>query len=175
MTHIFAQSLERSHAYSDAPWWEEVYREAFPSFHAMQCVRADGWAQRGGIDRQVFLDDGTVLKIDEKVREENWPDILLEVWSDRDRKIRGWVIKPLTCDYIAYAFAPSCVCYLLPFQMLRRAWRQNRKTWWHAYRHVEAENNGYVTESVPVPIPVLLEAISTAMTIHCRTALVEAA
>ena len=56
----------------------------------------------------------TDLYRDEKVRAEDWPDILLEQWSDEDRRAPGWVQKPLACDYIAYSFAPSGVCYLLP-------------------------------------------------------------
>lgn len=166
ITHVFSESLARSHTHAAAPWWEEVYREAWPSFVAMQSVREDGWAQRGGIDRLVTLADGTVLKVDEKVREKDWPDIALEIWSDRDRKVRGWAVKPLTCDFIAYAFAPSATCYLLPFQTLRRAWRLNRNEWWAGCEHILARNNGYVTESVAVPIPALLAAVADAMVIR---------
>ena len=47
--HQFRESLELSHQFSDAPWWMEVYRAAFPDLAAAVCVRDDGWAQRGGI------------------------------------------------------------------------------------------------------------------------------
>lgn len=164
--HDFNKSLEKSQGYEDAPWWNEVYSEAFPNLAETISVRQDGWAQRGGIDRLVILEDGTVLKVDEKIRERVWGDFCLEYWSDRKRQIRGWVAKDLTCDYIAYAFVPNQTCYLLPFQMLRRAWRNNGQEWVRTYRKVEALNRGYTTVSVAVPIPVVLSAISDAMLVR---------
>jgi len=184
--HVFHDSLAESHAQADAPWWEEVYRRAFVGFDGMRCVRRDGWAQRGGIDRQVFLRDGTVLKIDEKVRKEAWPDIALERWSDRDREHAGWVQKPLTCDYLAYAFIPTRRCYLLPFQTLRKTWRLNGAEWIAKAEHgatspkppegrhrgldgfglTWALNEGYTTECVTVPVAVLKLALTDAMVVE---------
>lgn len=186
-THAFAESLEASHAQADAPWWEQVYQHAFGPRVTMLDVRDDGWAQRGGIDRQLHLPDGTVLKVDEKVRGKDWGDIALERWSDRDRRKPGWIQKKLTCDFIAYAFVPSQVCYLLPFHTLRRAWRRHGQEWIDAAeyglvqqarggRHegrdgfyvVWADNGHYVTENIAVPTQVLLDAIRDAMTIRWR-------
>jgi hypothetical protein len=73
--------------------------------------------------------------------------------------------KELSCDFIAYAFVQSETCYLLPFQTLRRAWLQHGEDWVRKYRRVEAQNVGYTTVSVAVPIPVLLDAIRDAMVI----------
>lgn len=166
MTHDFRRSLEMSNAQADAPWWEPVYRKAFPGFNSMMSVRQDGWAQRGGIDRVVVLRSGKTLTVDEKVRAENWPDILLERWSDRDRKSPGWVQKDLACDYIAYAFIPSQTCHLLPFLQLRRAWLQHGARWIESCPTIEAKNNGYVTESIAVPVPELMGALMGAMTVN---------
>ena len=165
MIHDFSKSLAKSHAQADAPWWFAVYREAFPDLQAAVNVRNDGWAQRGGIDRVLTLSSGKTLTIDEKVREENWPDILLEYWSDKERKINGWVAKDLACDFIAYAFVPSQTCHLLPFQTLRRAWRKNHVLWVSQYRRIEAKNNGYTTISVAIPTKILLGALGDAMTV----------
>jgi len=92
-------------------------------------IREDGWAQRGGIDRVLTLQCGRTYTVDEKVRTENWPDILLEQWSDEERRIPGWIQKPLACDFIAYAYAPAETCYLLPVVRLQRAWRQRGREW----------------------------------------------
>ncbi len=82
MIHDFGECLDFSHAQEDQPFWGQVYRKAFGStMCGFYCLRDDGWAQRAGIDRHVCLQDGTILKIDEKVRREDWPDILLEVYS----------------------------------------------------------------------------------------------
>lgn len=171
--HRFQESLDFSGRYTDAPWWGIVYKEAFPTLLSMASVRADGWAQRGGIDRVLTLASGKTLWVDEKVREKDWPDILLEMWSDRDRRVPGWVAKDLACDYIAYAFVPNEQCYLLPFHTLRKAWQKHREEWVKSarqkkdgFRMVEAQNETYVTESVAVPIDLLLKALSEAMVIH---------
>lgn len=161
--HSFQASLARSQELLDDAWWESIYRQAFPDFAGMVAVRQDGWAQRGGIDRLIVLASGRTLTVDEKARGEAWPDILLEYWSDEGRRVRGWVAKDLACDYIAYALAAAGVCYLLPFQDLRRAWRRHHKRWVREYREVRAYNNGYVTVSVAVPIEVLLAALSSGM------------
>lgn len=167
--HDFHNSLKRSQSYEDAPWWNEVYEKAFPGLASSVSVRDDGWAQRGGIDRRLVLADGTVLSVDEKVRERDYPDFCLEYWSDQKRRKPGWIAKDLTCDYIAYAFVPSRTCYLLPFQLLRMAWRLRRKEWVRDYQKVEAFNRGYVTASVAVPIQVVLDAIRDSMVVTWST------
>lgn len=169
ITHDFQKSLAKSHAQADAAWWRDVYRKAFPNLESMVCVRDDGWAQRGGIDRVLTLSSARTVRVDEKVREQDWPDILLEYWSDKDRKILGWVAKDLACDYIAYAFVPSQVCYLLPFLELRRAWQQNGKQWVSLYGHRDAQNKGYVTRSCAVPTKVLFDALTQAMRVDWAT------
>jgi hypothetical protein len=161
--HDFRASLTLSEAYSDAPWWLDLYRRAFPTLISAVSVRNDGWAQRGGIDRVLTLACGRVFTVDEKVRTVDWPDILLEQWSDEDRRSPGWVQKPLACDFIAYAFAPSRRCYLLPVVPLQRAWRLFGRHWIVSHGQRRARNIGYVSTSVPVPIDALLHGMTAAM------------
>ena len=169
--HDFRRSLSRSHALADAAWWETVYRKAFPGFMAMVSVRNDGWAQRGGIDRVITLREGRTILIDEKVREKDWPDILLERWSDRNRRIPGWIQKDLACEFIAYAFLPSRRCYLLPFLILRKSWIDHGKRWIaraydntdRQFQVIHAVNNGYTTESIAIPIEMLLQSMTESM------------
>ena len=96
----------------------------------------------------------------------DWPDILLEQWSDEDRRKPGWIQKDLACDFIAYAFAPSRRCFLLPVALLQRAWRQNGRHWIERYGQRRARNVGYVSTSVPVPIPDLEVAMAAAMLVR---------
>lgn len=161
--HNFEQSLALSQSYSEAPWWLDMYRRAFPTLQSAVSVRNDGWAQRAGIDRVLTLACGRTVTIDEKVRTNDWPDILLEQWSDEARRVPGWVQKPLGCDLIAYAFAPSGRCYLLPVLLLQRAWRLNGREWILVYGQRRAQNVGYVSANVPVPIATLMQAMSDAM------------
>ena len=161
--HRFSESLALSNAYADAEWWIPIYRQAFPKLMTAVSIREDGWAQRGGIDRVLTLKCGRTYTVDEKVRTENWPDILLEQWSDEERRIPGWIQKPLACDFIAYAYAPTETCYLLPVVPLQRAWRQRGREWIVAYGTRRARNPGYVSVGVPVPRDVLMQAIVDAM------------
>ncbi len=172
MIHSFAESLALSHAQEDAPWWAEVYSRAFPGFHSMMSVRDDGWAQRGGVDRVITLKSGKTVTVDEKVRSQSFPDILLERWSNRERQAPGWIQKDLACDFIAYAFVLDARCYLFPFLPLRAAWLANGRDWIargaageDGFRTVLAQNGGYTTESVAVPIPELLAAVHRAQVV----------
>lgn len=164
--HDFHASLALSNRYADAPWWLDLYRQAFPTLVSAVSVRHDGWAQRGGIDRVLTLACGRTYTVDEKIRTNEWPDILLEEWSDEARRAPGWVQKPLACDFIAYAFAPSRRCYLLPVAPLQRAWRLRSAEWQQSYGYRRAQNPGYVSASVPVPIGVLMREIMRAMVVQ---------
>lgn len=177
MLHDFATSLALSKEHEDAPWWPEIYSRAFPNHLSAVSVRDDGWAQRGGIDRVVTLKSGKTVTVDEKVRTQDWGDIALERWSDRDRKKPGWIQKDLACDFIAYAFVPSQRCYLFPFLTLRRAWLTDGRKWCEAaakeqdgFRVVTANNGSYVTESIAVPTAELLTAVRAAMVVDWSAA-----
>lgn len=152
-----------SERFAEADWWLPLYRRMFPRLQSAVSVRDDGWAQRGGVDRVLTLKCGRTYTVDEKIRTEDWPDILLEQWSDEARRTPGWVQKPLACDFIAYAYAPSGVCFLLPVVPLQRAWRQHGRKWVELYGQRRARNPRYVSVSVPVPRSVLMQAIVEAM------------
>jgi len=112
------------------------------------------------------LECGRTYTVDEKVRTSDWPDILLEQWSDEARRAPGWIQKPLACDFIAYAFAPSGVCYLLPVVPLQRAWRLNGRAWIERFGTRRAHNVGYISVGVPVPKNILMAAVAEAMIVH---------
>jgi len=161
--HNFHASLAASHLAEDLPFWEEVYRKAFPDMRAMINHREDGDHQRAGIDRSIILGNSKQILVDEKTRWKVYEDIALEVWSDKDRLSPGWVCKPLLADYIAYAIAPLGRCYLLPVIQLQEAWRVNGGEWSDRYFHPCANNEldgrTWVTESVAVPVDILFSAI----------------
>ena len=160
--HRFAESLALSEQYG-ADWWLPLYRRAFPTLMSAVAVQHDGWAQRGGIDRLLTLACGRTYTVDEKIRTEDWPDVLLERWSNEKAQTPGWVQKPLAADFIAYAHAPAGTCVLLPVPALQRAWRQHGRQWIGLYGQRRAQNDGYSTVSVPVPRGVLMQAIVEAM------------
>jgi hypothetical protein len=162
ITHDFHASLALSEAVASEPWWEEVYRSAFPYFESMKRVVGDTPEQRAGIDRIIHLKGGGTIAIDEKVRHADFNDILLETWSSEEHQTLGWACKPLVCDYIAYAFLPGKRCYLFPFQQLQLALKNHWDEWHRKYNAVKAVNRGYTTASLAVPIPALQHAITEA-------------
>lgn len=170
VVHDFGESLRASHEQANAPFWIPTYRKAFPTMASAVCVRDDGWAQRGGVDRVLTLSCGRRVTIDEKVRAKDYGDILLERWSNYERKTPGWIVAPLLCDYIAYAVLPIRQCYLLPTLELQRAWRERGPDWAEkaksgtsGYRICRAKNSHYETISIAVPVDQLFSAIRDSM------------
>ncbi len=168
----FNEDLEFSHSQEMASWWLECYQKAFPTMSACVNVRNDGWAQRGGIDRQIVLNCGRVVSVDEKVRRKDYGDILLEIFSDKDRKAQGWAIKPLACDFIAYAIAPTNKCFLFPTLNLQWALQKNKKEWNEkavnkidGFGYREAINRSWITQNMQVPADILLNAVKETLVI----------
>ena len=174
----FEECLAASHAAEDLPFWEQVYRRAFPNMVAFINHRQDGEHQRQGIDRSVILDNSKQILIDEKVRFRNkktdkvYTDVALEYISNDKTKTPGWVCKPLMADYIAYAIAPIGVCYLLPVPQMQLAWSRCSDKWFaKPYPTIEAKNgkNGklfYTTHSICIPPKVLFTAIGNCHRIY---------
>lgn len=168
--HDFSKSLSFSKSHASSSWWLPCYKAAFPTLKACAEIEHDGWAQRAGIDRLLVLECGRTISIDEKVREKDYGDILLEIWSDRDRKIPGWAIKPLACEFIAYAIAPAKRCFLLPTLLLQKALQENKASWHKlaadkqgGFSYCEAINTRWVTVSMAVPRDALFTSIKDAM------------
>jgi len=178
VVHDFGESLAKSHAAEDLPFWKEVYRKSFPTMIGMYNHRQDGDHQRQGIDRSIVLENSKQILIDEKVRYKNqttgkiYDDILLEYWSNEGMRVPGWVCKPLLCDYIAYAIAPLGICYLLPVLQLQSAWSLYGQKWIAEFTSkiggpIRAKNKctggTYTTVSIAVPAKTLYPAIGAAL------------
>lgn len=128
-------------------------------------VETDLARQLRGVDRVVTLTSGREINVEEKVRQETYPDFALEYWSSFEDKARGWMVKSQLTDYLAYVFLPTCTSYMLPYQLLRTAWQTHRIEWTKKYFRIEANNtrpdgSKYTTVSRAVPIKVVLAAIS---------------
>lgn len=164
--HDFKERLAFSEAASEEPFWEAVYRKAFPSVQVIAPVHADCELQRKGVDRVLTLDNGRTLYVDEKKRSGEWDDVLLEYVSNDSTGAPGWIAKPLMIDYLAYAFMPTRRCLLLPWYPLQRAWLLHKEQWLGQYRAVHAQNPGYRTLCLPVPIPVLMKAVVRALAVE---------
>ncbi len=165
MIHDFKERLNYSEEASTESFWLAIYKKAFPNFVNFMPCPADSQSQRMGIDRVILLANGKVIRIDEKKREKNYSDILLEFESNSVSRAVGWMEKDLFIDYLAYAFMESKTVYLFPWDLLRRTWIHYRTSWLKEYRIVSAKNKNYITSSVAIPIGVLQNAIKTAAVI----------
>lgn len=163
--HNFSADLKFSHEPSAGEFWTAAYTKFFPEFSARFDVPKFSLAQRRGVDVIVYLGTDQFRRIDEKLRRDSYPDILLEHTSNTKTKTKGWMDKEMWIDYLAYGVLPDRKAYLFPWDLLQRAWRANREKWMHDYKDVPAQNEGYVTLSTPVPYRVLFAALIAAMQI----------
>lgn len=170
--HDFEEQLEWSEAASYEPFWQTVYKKAFPNMINHMVCSGDTYGQRMGVDRVIYLSNNTTISIDEKKRREVYPDVLLEYISVDTTGAPGWIEKDLAIDYLAYAFVPTKQCYLYPWLLLRRAWIHYKEEWLdngrrkrHGFRLVTAQNPGYQTHSVAVPRTIIQAAIRNALLI----------
>lgn len=162
--HDFQERLEYSASLSDEAGWVEFYRRLWPDMLACIRIDKDSQFQRWGIDREILLPNGKRFSVDEKKREKDYGDILLEEFSVCEydpitqRVVRGikagWSIDASKrCDFIAYSIPAAGKCWLLPFEILRQACLHNFPVWkmkpgWYPKA---AKNNGYYTMNVAVP------------------------
>jgi len=168
--HDFRERLAWSEEAGDEPFWDRIYRKAFPNLVNHMQTSGDTVSQRMGIDRLIMLANGHTLRIDEKKREQDWPDILLEYLSNDQTNAPGWMNKDLAIDYLAYAFMPSQRVYLFPWPLLRRAWLEFGDQWIEQYETKIARNSGYNTHSVAIPTNVLTQTVQRAMIIELQPA-----
>lgn len=180
----FAERLAYSHAQSDQPWWDDIYRRAFPDLVHTIDLRHDGWHQKAGRDRAVILSNGKTIYVDEKAREDDYGDIFVEVWSVYPKgckgsgyppvagAVPGWACKPLDCDYLAYAIVPQRTCYLYPFQGIRSAWELYGNLWRghaqcrrHGYCWRAAANARYDSIGICMPPDALWDSVKDALTL----------
>lgn len=172
VVHDFDESLAQSHAASDLPIWEEMYRQAFPIRRHTSDERENGQHQLAGIDRCILLRGGRLIRIDEKVRGRNkitgkvYDDIALEFVSNTKTGADGWVVKPLLAEYIAYAIAPLGKGWLLPVIPLQAAWSKFGDQWKQQFGTIQALNKGYLTLSCCVTETALFSALGKWHRVH---------
>ena len=126
--------------------------------------------QHLGIDRIITLRNGSKISIEEKLRYEDYPDFVLEIWSDEENLVKGWTRKDLCCDYINFATIPTRTCTILPWHAFQLACRRNWDEWQKTYpfrirNPNEDEDSGDKWTSVAFPVPrsVVLQAMTEAM------------
>jgi hypothetical protein len=158
----FYTDLEYSLEERENELFDNFYFRVIPNLERVEIIN-DLSLQKEGIDKKLILKNGKIILIDEKKRRKNYGDILLEEYSDYDKKKVGWIGLNKQTDYIIYAIMPSKKVYLIPFLLLQKAWKSNYHNWMRIYGRKFAPNKYYVTSNIPVPVNVLIEALSKEM------------
>lgn len=176
VVHSFTESNNKVSAIEDQ-FYFDIYSRIFNGIAGVSRIVKALPAQKAGIDRTITLNTGAIYSVDEKTRYQDYNDILLERWSNKDREVAGWVQKDLLADFILYCVHPSGKAVLLPVPQLRKAWRRYGREWIkkaeseenNGFKIVTADNregrSSWVSESVCVPEEVLLKAISDCLTV----------
>lgn len=164
--HDFREQLLYSEQGSEEPFWRAVYEKAFPDMVDMMLCHGDTLGQRRGVDRLIYLANDRVIRIDEKKRRRTYSDILLEYTSVDEPYKPGWMELPLAIDFLAYAFMDTKRVHLFPWLLLRRSWLHYRDNWLQKYQTVTAQNKGYKTLSVAVPLFVVQSSVKQASIIQ---------
>lgn len=152
----FKVDLQYSHNYE--AFWKRVYKTFFPT-HVALYKGETLEAQFKGIDRVVVFKNGNTLGIDEKMQRNIWSCFALEYLSNDVISTPGWMEKDLSIDYIAYAFKQDIV-YLLNWKELKQVWETNKKEWIGKHKVIRAQNYGYCTYSIAVPIEEIIDKLS---------------
>ena len=134
---------------------------------------------KNGIDYWVTLRRGARVGIDHKARDSGcsrfWtngePELSLELWSvlpeNGNAGVVGWTLSETkNTDYTLHTFDKKDTdqCYLLPFQLLRMAFRSRCKDWMKMMRGPAIQNSGrWKSQCVFVPAFMVLDAIQEAM------------
>lgn len=163
--NYFNRDLEYSLEQREEELFDNFYFRVFPELDNKRdniIFVTDIKLQKKGIDKILILNTGQKISIDEKKRRENYNDILLEIWSNYENKVKGWLFTSC-CHYIVYAIMPTNKVYLLPMILLRKAWRSHEFLWIKSFPKIIAKNPNYNTISIGITPNILLSAIKFEM------------
>lgn len=154
----------------------EILRNVIPN--CIDVKKTDEEIDRKGVDYIATLSGGAEIGIDVKARDKGvskyWrngkEDLVLEVWSVYPDKKNGgkigWTLSDKTnVDFILYTFDEEDTnkYYLLPYQLLRMAFKHNGRAWLEEYGTKYAYSKTWKTQNIFVPAHVVMEAIKAEM------------
>ena len=161
LVHKFSESFAKSKHLAYADWWDALCAEAFDGF-IKRVVVEDAAVDKKGVDSLVYTTHSDEpIKVEEKVREGEWSDILLEAWSSREDKVLGWTLdKSKVTDELMYVFIKGDYRYgyVINFEELRSAFWANGSEWAEEFSTKDSYNYGYTSVNIPVPVFVLAKA-----------------
>lgn len=140
--------------------------------------KTDVATDKTGIDYIATLRRGARVGIDHKARGKGcsryWtegPELALEIWSVKKcpscpSGVPGWTLSEAkVTEYTLHTFDPadSDQAYLLPFQLLRMAFRRRFAGWSQTYKRASQDSGQWQSECLFIPAYVVLDAIRDEM------------
>ena len=113
----FYTDLNESNKKSDSKEVFEVYEKKLQSKISDRIKITNRKQQKKGYDLELYLDDGRILTIEEKIRDTFFPDILLEVKHENSFTKVGWLYTS-EAEILAY-FQPKGDSYYLSLWKLK--------------------------------------------------------
>lgn len=145
-----------------------IIKDFFPK--CVDVAKAKVELDKLGIDYIAKLLGGVEIFVDVKTREKGasryWkygePELALEVYSVVESKKLGWTLSDQSkAHYILYTFDPadSKNFFMVPFQLLRKAFMQNGRAWVEEYGLKQQASDSWHSSAVFVPAGVVLDTI----------------
>lgn len=156
--------------------FEEIIAGTIPG--VVTVAKTDTAVDKTGVDYVATLRRGATINIDLKLRDagaskywqHGFEELALEKWSvvpENGRQgVAGWTLdEAKATHYTMHAFAPedSQRVILLPFQLLRKAFKIHLTEWYRTYQHAQQSSGRWRSECVFVPADIVIEAIAAVM------------
>lgn len=165
--HQLSAEMNRSMRPELLAWWDRIYHETFPNITTIERMPTGSDIQKSGIDVVLHRANGTQIAIDEKTRDRDWGDFLIEYESTAE--LPGWAEKDAPIDYLFYGVYPQGDYWVLPWPIIKSIWIDNKALWLKRYPTKQAQNKSpksgmeWVSKSVAVPWDVILGAVGRKM------------
>jgi len=162
-TWSFPERLSFANGQADLA--EELWGLWWPAMRRVPL--SDKASQVAGVDACLVPGDpahfhrGGVL-VEEKVRGQEFDDVLLETVSNDARETPGWAVKGSASRLLLYCFSKTRRGWVFPMQTVQRVTRANKGGWEQRFGLKLAQNPGYVSYNVPVPLVEFLRAVDKA-------------
>lgn len=111
--------------------------------------------QHSGIDVFIYLKNGMVFTIEEKVRARWYSDLLLEYKSVayNNHESLGWIYKSVSNYLLSYSCPEKNILYLYPFVDLKHKWNTEGTDLINSQEAKQAYNSGgWTTYNIAVPL-----------------------
>lgn len=183
--YAFHERLAFSTAHREGRSYEQLIRDMLPGIVSVE--KTNVTVDKTGIDYIARLRGGAPVNIDLKTRDKGcssywmWgvnklppskvrqEEIALEIWSVKPENGRrgkvGWTLDEAKLTHYTlhvYDGSDSQRVFLLPFQLLRKAFRTNVRAWQNTYRIESQSSGGWHSECIFVPVSIVQDAIQIA-------------